>query len=274
MITIMLIVISACSDKIELKEMDLTDLEVRFNRQFYGVGEQIYVSIVHNLFTDDDKPDNRHSSITYGTQTDQTNVEFHPISTRHDGNFTADLNVNKMTYKFSMPGMFSDFQLDTAITVFENRRVDFLMDKLVPKDIKNTDLEQVFIGPDKVRTPDASYLRPIPGYVGPFGSYKGIKDADYNTFLGLYGRTAIYGNHTIDSIAVRHGVLAYDENIMNMVREDILDVYDAIVVKDSENEMILETEELIFRTMAHWCWVRECDLRNVPAVVTTVKRKP
>src|SRR5690606_12864288 len=150
---------------------------------------------------------------------------------------------------------------DTTITVFKNRRIDFLMDKLVPKKLKSTYLESVYpYGNKHSLAPRIDLIhQDLPD------SYKGFKDNNWNTFAGLYGHTSIYGQDAIESVEVDHGninIFREDFNV-HVVASDIIDTDNTTVVSEGPDDTTLETEELIFHTRM-----------NGPSVITTVTRKP
>ncbi|NGM61682.1 hypothetical protein G5B30_07095 [Sphingobacterium sp. SGG-5] len=260
---LLLMAMASCSDEQpENIKLEFADQRTELNRQFYATGDLMSVKFRLSFIYKDRRDGEQHSIITYGGQVDNRSDVFtlteagdYPAGyyywlCSHEKDFIADLNVNKISYKISAPHLFEkDYYLDTTIRVFENRRIDFLMDKLAPNNLKSTYLEQVFVGEQKVKARQIHLLDAPMGSSQAPKSYQELQEGGYGSFAGLYGETFIYGDNVIDSIEVRAGNIGiYSDLSVRAVVEDILATYDVTIVSEGPDDTILETEELIFHT--------------------------
>lgn len=250
---------------------NLLSSNIILDRQLYGNNEQIYFNPIVYL-------DNYTGSFDLKCQYSNNSTTFTYLGSEYGGrkvkyawasNVTSNIKDKSLEVLFHVKGIDKpNFSSSKSFLVFENRRIDYLMDVLNPSLLKNTVMERIDSKGNDLN--NTIYLTRDNFIIENRDRelYKLMKESNFGSFAGLFGYSKIFGNNKIDSVIVEHGNMRDGSLNAERVLSDITTVYKNFKLSSVGNiktgdtyKYILSNDKIIFTVH-----------RNGPDIFTVIKR--
>jgi len=238
---ILLFIFSCKKSEQPVKWAEFWDGQNIMDRPFYGQGDDVHIlsSLVLKFGKNTDQNLNIVPLIM--GEYNNINLKFTDVSSKSSNGyiyssgkakFQAKVNSNILNIKYKFSDLDpQEFDSKLDIVVFENRKIDFLFDKLIPNKMRSSFMGEIWAnkGAGKLEKQETSrmYDEEFKTIIATSNTlYKDFKEKKYGLFEGLYGYSKIYGGNQIDSVIVDFGDLNRDQSLIyEKVIEDVKSAY-------------------------------------------------